>query len=158
MAPTDGRSDFDFFMGEWIVHHRRLVGRLVGSQQWEAFKGRSRAWALMDGLGNVDDNLIDIPSGQYRALTLRSFDPATGDWAIWWLDGRHPHQLDVPVKGRFEDGVGTFLAVDRMDGQTIIVRFRWRDTLTASPQWEQAFSADGGETWETNWTMRFERG
>ena len=107
--------------------------------------------------GNVDDNVLDIPTGQYRALTVRSFDPATGLWAIWWLDSRNPHALDVPVKGAFKGGVGTFLADDQLDGKPIKVRFLWLATQTSSPRWEQAFSPDGGLSWETNWTMQFTR-
>lgn len=151
------QADFDFFMGDWKVHHRRLVSRLTGSSEWQEFSGQSRAWKVMGGQGNVDDNVIDIPAGQYRALTLRSYDPGTGQWAIWWLDGRNPHNLDVPVKGSFRNGVGQFLADDTLGGKPIKVRFLWLDTQTGSPCWEQAFSADGGKTWETNWTMRFTR-
>ncbi len=158
MHAVDGSNDFDFLIGDWTVQHRRLVGRLVGSNEWQVFGGRAQVRKLMDGMANVDDNEVDIPSGTYRAVSLRSFDPATGQWAIWWLDGRHPHQLDVPVKGSFRDGVGTFLADDTLDGRPIRVRFLWRDTDTPAPLWEQAFSPDGGATWETNWTMRFVRG
>lgn len=150
-------NDFDFFMGEWRVRHRRLVDRLAGSNEWQETEGQSRAWPVMGGQGNIDDNIINIPSGQYRAVTLRSYDPASGQWAIWWLDARNPHSLDVPVLGSFSDGIGTFLADDMFNGRPIKVRFLWLDTHTASPRWEQAFSPDGGATWETNWTMQFTR-
>jgi hypothetical protein len=83
--------------------------------------------------------------------------PAGGTWAIWWLDGRNPHALDVPVIGRFEGGVGSFHADDVLDGAPVRMRFLWLRTDTAMPRWEQALSADGGATWETNWTMDFER-
>lgn len=150
-------ADFDFFIGEWKVRHRRLVSRLTGSNEWQEFNGRSRAWKLMDGQGNVDDNFIELPAGEYRAVTLRSYDPLSEQWAIWWLDARNSHSLDVPVKGGFRDGVGVFLADDVFDGKPINVRFLWLDTDTSSPRWEQAFSPNGGTTWETNWTMQFER-
>jgi hypothetical protein len=150
-------DDFDFLMGEWRVHHRRLVARLAGSDEWQEFEGSSRAFQVMDGQGNIDDNIVDIPSGQYRAITVRSFDPTSRQWAIWWLDARHAHTLEVPVKGTFRDGIGTFVADDVLDGRPIKVRFLWLDTLSGSPRWEQAFSADDGATWETNWTMQFTR-
>ena len=88
---------------------------------------------------------------------MRSYDTQSGEWAIWWLDARHPHTFEVPVKGTFRDGVGTFLADDVFDGKPIKVRFLWLDTQTGTPRWEQAFSADGGANWETNWIMRFAR-
>ena len=113
---------------------------------------------MLGGNGNIEDNLLHLPAGDYRAVAIRSFDAASGDWAIWWLDQRAPHQLDVPVIGKFEDGVGTFLAEDILDNRTIRLRFLWLSTDTATPRWEQAMSDDDGVTWETNWTMDFARG
>jgi hypothetical protein len=105
----------------------------------------------------MDDNVLNLPGGAYRAVTLRSFDLQTQTWAIWWLDGRTPHALDVPMIGAFRDGVGTFHADDTLAGRPIRVRFLWTRTCEDAPQWEQAFSADGGESWETNWVMQFNR-
>lgn len=155
--PRDGRGDFDFLIGDWEVHHRRLVRRLAGCTEWQSFGGRSRLVKVLGGQGTVDDNEIDLPGGAYRALTVRSFDPASGQWAIWWLDQRWPHRIDVPMIGRFSDGIGRFHADDAFEGRPIRVRFLWTDTASGSPHWEQAFSADGGQTWETNWQMRFVR-
>ena len=78
-------------------------------------------------------------------------------WAIWWLPSTNPHRLDVPVIGRFNGGVGSFYAEDSLRGQPITVRFLWSNTLGTSPRWEQAMSADGGASWETNWVMEFTR-
>jgi hypothetical protein len=152
----DGRGDFDFEEGSWAVRHRRLVTRLAGATDWEEFDGTSRMSRLMGGLANVEDNLLHLPSGSYRALALRTFDPATGLWAIWWVDGRAPHQLDVPVKGRFQDGVGRFVAEDSFQGRPVLVEFQWRQT-PEGPRWQQAFSPDRGGAWEVNWTMDFRR-
>ena len=117
---TQGSSakDFDFLLGRWRVSHRRLKRRLQGSTDWEVFRGTSEAWRLMNGAGNVDDNLIELPAGPYRAVSLRAFDPQTRQWAIWWLDGRAPAQIDVPVRGSFADGVGVFLADDTFEGRS----------------------------------------
>ncbi len=150
-------ADFDFQIGRWQVAHRRLRARLVNSTDWEDFSGTCEMRPVLGGLGNVEDNILDISTGTYRAIAVRSFDPVAGTWAIWWLDGRNPHVLDVPVIGRFEDGTGTFLAVDNSGARPIHVRFLWLETLTPTPRWEQAMSDDGGATWETNWTMNFTR-
>jgi hypothetical protein len=159
-SPSDldaRRRDWAWMVGDWRVQHRRLKGRLVGSSEWETFDGTCAMWLTLGGLGNVDDNVLELPDGTYRAMTVRAFDSASGQWSIWWLDGRNPTALDVPVRGGFVDGVGRFEADDVLDGRPIRVRFRWLDTDTASPRWEQAFSADGGETWEVNWVMQFSR-
>ena len=149
--------DFDFYMGSWRVHHRRLRERLAGSDEWDEFEGTSRAWPILDGAGNVDDNVLELPTGTYRAISLRTFDPATDQWSIWWLDGRSPGRLDPPVVGSFKDGVGTFLAADTFNGRRILVRFLWSDITDTTCRWEQAFSTDGGTTWEVNWVMESTR-
>jgi hypothetical protein len=152
-----GAGDFDFFIGRWRVRHRRLKERLAGCQDWEEFDGSSAVQKVLGGLGNMDDNLLELPGGAYRAVTLRAFDPGKGLWSIWWLDGRHPGQLDVPMVGSFENGVGTFYADDTFQSRPIRVRFLWTMPGRDAPRWEQAFSADGGASWETNWVMDFTR-
>ena len=149
--------DFDFQIGAWNVQHRRLKERLANGSDWEAFAGTCTMSLLLGGNGNVEDNILHISTGTYRAVALRSFDPVKQSWAIWWLDAREPHSLDVPVIGSFENGVGTFYADDVLNGIPVRVRFLWTKTNTPSPRWEQAMSSDDGKTWETNWTMDFNR-
>ncbi len=149
-------TDFDFFFGRWAVHHRRLVQRLAGCHDWQEFGGSSVVMPLLGGLGNVDDNVIELPAGTYRAATLRAFDPAQRQWRIWWLDARWPTvPLEPPMVGGFEGSTGSFFAEDSFEGRPIHVRFLW--TAGTLPRWEQAFSEDGGRNWETNWTMAFSR-
>lgn len=158
-APTRSSeaSDFDFFIGSWRVAHRRLKERLASNNEWVEFGGTAVTQKILGGLGNIDDNTLDLPTGPYRAVTLRSFDVDRKQWSIWWLDGRNPGQLDTPVVGRFKDGVGTFYADDTFDENPIRVRFLWTQLRPGAPRWEQAFSANAGATWETNWTMDFTR-
>ena len=154
---TDHCTEFDFQQGRWQVRHRRLMARLAGCSEWETFAGTSEQRPLLGGNGNVEDNLLHLPAGDYRAVALRSYDPEAGTWAIWWLDARNPHALDIPVTGRFEQGIGTFYADDTHEGRAVRLRFLWLDTQGDTPRWEQALSADGGESWETNWVMEFSR-
>jgi hypothetical protein len=150
--------DFDFFVGDWRVHHRRLKERLADNHEWVEFTGTCSMRKLMDGLGNVDDNVLNLPEGAYRAVSLRAYDPKTGLWAIWWLDGRNPHgELDPPVKGHFVDGVGIFETNDTLRGKPIRVRFTWSHITANSATWEQSFSPDAGKTWEMNWHMDLTR-
>ena len=153
MEPGPAVHGFDFYMGRWRVHHRRLVKRLAGSDEWQEFDGTSTAWPLLDGAGNVDDNVLELPAGTYRAISLRSYDPATNRWSIWWLDGRSASRLDPPVVGGFEDGIGTFVGEDTFEGRPILVRYTWSNISPTTCRWAQAFSDDGGRTWETNWIM-----
>ena len=153
----NGAEDFNFFIGNWSVSHRRLKERLANCHEWQEFAGTCTVMKILGGQGNFDDNFLELPDAGYRAATLRSFDEATGLWSIWWLDSRFPGQLDTPVRGRFENKVGQFFADDSFAGLAIRVRFLWTQTNPDAPRWEQAFSVDGGVTWETNWTMDFKR-
>ncbi|HEU4664963.1 MAG TPA: hypothetical protein VFS55_13125 [Dokdonella sp.] len=153
-----GLHDFDFLVGEWRVHSRRLKEVLASSHDWYEFDGTIRSWPLMEGRANVDDTVFNLPTGVYRGVAPRAYDPKTGQWAIWWIDGRNPFgNLDPPVKGRFVDGVGTFYAHDTLRGQPIKVRFIWSQITKTGAHWEQAYSPDGGKTWETNWLQTLER-
>lgn len=149
--------DFDGLYGHWRVHHRRLRDRLAGCTEWETFQGLSHMQPLMGHQGNVDHNLLDLPQGRYRASTIRCWDPVQKQWSIWWLDARFPGAIEAPMVGRFEGGDGVFYADEDFRGQPIKVRFLWLRTRSDRPRWEQAFSPDGGKTWETNWEMEFER-
>ena len=156
-SAANAPADFDFAVGDWQVRHRRLRDRLVGCTEWVEFDGEMSTRKVLGGFGNVEDNLLHLPEGAYRALALRSFDPHRRQWSIWWLDARVPGQIDVPVVGTFDGRVGTFYADDTLNGAPIRIRFIWCAADPTNPRWEQAFSADAGASWETNWTMEFRR-
>lgn len=148
-------AEFDPLFGEWNVKHHRLRETFVESDDWQEFLGVSATRPILGGLGNLEDNVINFPGGSFRAVAMRSFDVATGKWAIWWCDQRNPHNMDTPIIGEFIDGVGVFYGDHVIGGKPIKVRFYWKDITTSTPHWEQAFSADDGRTWETCWTMDF---
>jgi hypothetical protein len=153
-----GVHDFDFFVGKWQTHSHKLKERLAGSHDWEDFDGTIRSFKLMNGMANVDDTEFDMPEGIYRGVAPRAYDPKTGLWAIWWIDGRNPHgAVDPPVRGRFIQGVGTFYGDDTLRGKPVKVRFVWSNITPTSAHWEQAFSGDGGKTWEVNWSQVLRR-
>jgi hypothetical protein len=145
--------DFDFFFGEWRVRHRRLRRRLVNASDWEEFDGVTKCISLLGGLANLNDSLVHRPGGPTRGMGLRAFNPATNTWGDWYLDGRDPTRIEVHGVGRFENGVATFYADDVCEGRPIKVRGVWSNITKRSFQWEQAFSPDGGRTWETNYVM-----
>ncbi len=150
--------DFDFLVGRWNVHHRRLKERLAGSHEWIEFEGSAVTQKILGGFGTLDDTTIDFPEGGWRGAGLRAFDPQSGQWSIWWLDSRMPlGPLDPPMRGGFHDGIGTFNAEEMIDGKPTRVRFIWSRITPTSCRWEQAFSIDGGVHWETNWVMDFTR-
>ena len=147
---------FDFFMGSWNVHNRRLRRRLKGSDEWDEFAATVVARPLLDGLGNEDEFRTDYDGG-FIGMSFRFFDPEKKRWSIYWADSRRCGELDPPVLGAFSGDTGIFVGEDIFEGRPILVRFLWSGATTKTPRWEQAFSDDGGETWETNWVMTFTR-
>jgi hypothetical protein len=152
----DGRADFDFLIGRWNVHHRRLRERLKGSTSWEAFEGISATRTILGRLGNLDEVILYREAGPVEALTLRFFDPKAAQWSIYWADSTNGFQ-PPPVIGGFKEGRGEFYSQEAFEGKSIFCRFIWSNITPTSCRWEQAFSTDGGKTWETNWIMEFTR-
>lgn len=151
----DGSRDFDFLMGSWKVHNRRLRERLKGSTQWDEFEATSVARPLLNGLGNEDEYRTDHWQS-FVGMSFRYFDPATKQWSIYWADSRRGI-LEPPVVGSFSGATGVFEGTDTFEGRPIRVRFIWSRVMTPSPRWEQSFSEDEGKTWEMNWVMDMTR-
>jgi hypothetical protein len=149
-------GDFDFLTGHWIVRNRRLRDRFVGWETWDEFEATAVSRQLLGGLGNEDEFRL-AHTGAYVGMAFRFFDPATKLWSIYWADSRRPGLLDPPVFGAFDGHTGVFDGADTYDGRRILVRMTWSRVSTSTPRWEQAFSDDDGDSWETNWVMRFSR-
>ncbi|HET9907523.1 MAG TPA: hypothetical protein VFQ23_12805 [Anaerolineales bacterium] len=153
---NDGRDDFDFLIGTWRVHHRRLKERLKGSTEWEEFEGETVDRKILNGIGNQDENILHRKTGSIHAISLRLFNSESKEWSIYWSTNV-TGTLDVPMVGGFKERTGEFYSQEIFEGQHIYNRFIWTKITANSCQWEQAFSEDGGKTWETNWIMEFER-
>lgn len=150
-----GASDFDFLQGEWLISHRRLRERLVGSTQWFEFETPFVMQAILGGLGNIDQ-CRTTEGAFYEGVSLRLFDLATGTWHIYWVDSNGA-RLCPPVVGAFNGPLGSFHGEDSHQGRPVLVTFQWNCEDATRPVWQQAFSADGGNSWETNWYMHFRR-
>ena len=151
-AARASKHDFDFLFGSWKVRNRYLRGRLRGSTEWVEFEASCEAMPLLHGLANLDRYTSERDGTPFEGMTLRLFDPATGEWTLHWADSAHPGALIPPMRGAFRGGVGEFFGDETVDGRTVLCRFLWTPD---PPRWEQAFSDDGGKTWETNWIMEF---
>ena len=156
VAAESTARDFDFWMGRWKGRNRRLRERLAGCTEWDEFESKSIGRSILGGTANEDVFLTDYAGG-YVGMSFRFFDPETKLWSIYWADSRNPGPLEPPVAGRFDGDVGIFEGPDTFEGRPIVVRYTWSSVTTPTPRWEQAFSDDGGETWETNFVTEFAR-
>ena len=150
----DGTHDFDFEVGDWTVSNRRLRQRLCGCTEWDEFEATATMRAFPDRMGNHEILRSEHVPG-YIGMAFRLYDPKTRLWSIHWVDNQY-RTMEAPMVGAFHgDGIGMFEGEYELAGRPLLVRFLW--SRGERPRWEQAFSDDGGATWETNWTMEFRR-
>src|SRR5579875_123034 len=148
-----GARDFDFLHGEWRVRNRKLRRPLSGEAEWDEFDGATTERPLWGGRANIEEYRATRPDGTpLRGLALRLYEPRTRRWTIHWSNAL-TGTLDAPMTGAFRDGVGEFHGDDVYEGRAIRLRFYWTSLSASEARWEQAFSTDGGRTWETNWIM-----
>lgn len=157
MSTIDGQHDFDFIFGNWKIHNRRLLDPLTGSGTWVEFDGTSVARPVWDGKANVDEYQAESPSGHIEGLTVRTYNVKTQQWSIYWASQANGTFGLPAMTGEFKNGRGEFYNQEYFNGRSIFVRFLWTVSSADACRWEQAFSGDGGKTWETNWTMAMTR-
>ena len=153
-APArDGLHDFDFVIGRWNVHLRKLLHPLTGSTEWVEYTGTSVMNKIWDGRANMEEFKVASTDGRLRidAQTLRLYDPETQRWSIWLADAGHGKLSGPPTVGAFHDGRGEFLDAEDYGGRTILVRYVWTRPTPTTARMEQSFSADWGRSWEVNW-------
>lgn len=152
----DNGNGFSFEYGTWRTHYRLLRNRLAGDHVWYDCYGTSVTRPFWNGRGNLEDGDLKCPTRYIGGLTLRLYDARTHQWTLWW-GTRALAVAPPPQIGHFDaDGVGRFYAYDSWKGTPVINRFKWT-IVRGNPHFEQAYSTDGGKTWETNWTTDYER-
>jgi hypothetical protein len=160
-APTgivqrDGQHDFDFEFGSWKVRLKRLPRPLTGSSDWVEMEGTSIVRKVWDGRANLGELDVQNATSHIEGLSLRLYDPQSRQWSIYWANARDGG-LGTAMIGQFANGRGEFFNQEVFEGRAIYVRFIFSDITAAAFRLEQAFSADGGRTWETNWIAEFAR-
>jgi len=155
---ADGGHGFDFLIGDWKAHLRQLDKPLTGSTTWVEYEGISRTHKVLDTNANFEEFAVR-PTGAAgkakKGQTLRLYNPDTREWSIYLVDA-DKGQLPLPATvGRFKDGKGEFYDMELWNGRTILVRYQWTPGKPG-PHFEQAFSTDGGKSWEVNWVLDLE--
>ena len=152
--PPDGQHDFDFEVGRWHVHLERLVAPLAHSTTWVRLDGTSVVRPVWNGLANLGELEVDGPGGHIEGLSFRVYDPRARQWRIHWANSTDG-VLGPAMVGGFRDGRGEFYDQEDFNGRAILVRFIFSGITKTSFSIEQAFSDDGGISWETNWISTF---
>ena len=152
----DGQHDFDFNIGTWKTHISRLQNPLTGSTTWVEYDGISVVREILSGRASLFELTADGPAGHLEGVGLRLYNPQSHQWSLNWANGK-TGILGVPTIGEFKDGRGVFVDQESFNDRVILVRNSFMDITPNSARFEQTFSDDGGQTWETNWVMTFTR-
>jgi hypothetical protein len=150
-SERDGQHDFDFALGSWKAHLKRLEHPLTGSKAWVEFDGTFVARKVWDGRAMIEEVELNSPDGHIEGLTLRLYNAQTHQWRIYWANSKNGAMDPSPQVGQFENGRGEFYGTDTLNGKLIYVRFVWTNTNSNTPHFEQSYSDDGGKNWEVNW-------
>ena len=149
--PRDGSHDFDFEVGKWKLHVRKLEHPLSGQQKWLDYSGTATTRPIWSGKGQVSELDIETAQGAHiEGFTLRTYSPASHQWYLYWASAKAP-KIDVPTVGEFKGDRGEFYDQEMFDGRMILVRYIWSAMTKTSAHFAQSFSIDGGTTWEPNW-------
>ena len=153
-SASSSQNDFDFLVGKWIMHNRRLNRRLENCKDWTEFESTDENSKILSGIGDIDtyktNEMPGMAGTPFAGFTLRIFNPQTRLWSLYWV-ANNKGVLAPPQVGSFENNVGHFFAKDTYKGKNVIVVFRWDARDKNRPIWSQASSADNGKTWEWNW-------
>jgi len=158
-AQHDGAHDFDFLIGNWKAHVRRLPDRLSGSTTWVEYDGISNHKKLFGSNSNLEEFEVDNPAKglHIKAQTLRLYNPVSHQWSIYLIDVNKGTLSLPPVVGQFTGRRGEFLDQEEDKGRAILVRYVWLDISPHAARMEQSFSDDGGKSWEVNWICELSR-
>ena len=146
----DEEHDFDFELGSWKIHLKRLVHPLADSTTWVEFDGTTVTRKIWNGRAQIEEFHTDGSTGHVEGLTLRLYRPEGRQWYLYWANSKDG-VLGLPTIGEFKDGVGDFYDQEPYNGRVILVRYIWSRLTPNSAHFEQSFSDDGGKTWEVNW-------
>jgi hypothetical protein len=148
--PRNGAHDFDFELGEWTTHLKRLQHPLTGSTTWVEYTGTTTVRPILGGRANIAELVVDGPAGRIEGAALRLYSPQSRQWTLNYFNAADG-LLTPSMTGEFRDGRGVFHGQDTLGGRSILVRFVITKAGSDTYRFEQSFSADGGETWELNW-------
>jgi hypothetical protein len=152
----DGQHDFDFNIGTWHTHIKRLEHPLTGSTSWVEMQGTVVVRKVWDGRAQLEEIEADGASGHFEGLTLFLYNPEAHQWSQTFSKGSDG-TVSQPAIGEFKNGRGEFYDQEPYNGRTILVRIVWSDITADSHRFEQSFSDDGGKTWEPNFVATLTR-
>jgi hypothetical protein len=154
--PRDGAHDFDFNIGVWRTHIRRIKDPLSGSDAGYEMNGTVTVRPVWGGRAELEEIEGDGPSGHWQGMTLFLYDPSAHQWSQTFI-GADSGTLNAPTIGSFANGRGELFATDTVKGRAVLLRGVWSNIEPDSHDYVESFSDDGGKTWSASFIAHLTR-
>jgi hypothetical protein len=145
-AVRDGQHDFDFNLGVWRTHIRRVLDPLSGGTHSMELNGTVSVRKVWDGRAWLEEIEADGPNGHWEGMTLFLYNPQAHQWSQNFADSQNG-VATTPLIGEFKNGRGELFSQDTRGGRTLLIRAVWSDITPATHHFEESYSDDGGKTW-----------
>jgi hypothetical protein len=145
-ALRDGQHDFDFNLGVWRTHIRRVLDPLSGGTHSMEMNGTVSVRKVWDGRAWLEEIEADGPNGHWEGMTLFTYNPQAHQWSQNFVDSQNG-VVTSPLIGEFKNGRGELFAQDTRGGRTLLIRAVWSDITPDAHHFEESYSDDGGKSW-----------
>ena len=81
----DGQHDFDFEIGKWKAHVKKLINPLSNSKEWEDYDGTVVTAPFMEGKGNLSEMNVDgaTSHAHIQIIAVRLYNSSSRQWSIY---------------------------------------------------------------------------
>ncbi len=80
-AMRDGQHDFDFNIGVWHTHIKRILDPFASSSESVELNGTVTVRKVWDGKAELEEIEADGPKGHWEGLTLFLYNPTAHQWS-----------------------------------------------------------------------------
>lgn len=151
---------FDFWIGDWKINEQILEE----DGSWISLNASTHVIPELNGcalLEKWEGEVMFFWEGMkhpesMKGMSIRSYDPQSEKWSIYWMDSRHP-VFGVPYTGNFKSNKGEFYRTWETPQGMREGRITFNKTGKDSVKWKLAVSRDEGKNWTTLWIMDMQR-
>ena len=157
-APVrDGLHDVDFNLGKWHTSIRRYADPFSAPSHFASLEGTVTVRPVWNGKALLEEIEADGPNGHWQGLTLFLYNPQSGQWSQNYANAAQGHFEAAATIGEQRGRDIELYSTDTAGGRAILVKGLWSEIEPDSHRYTEAYSDDGGRTWQTAFDARLTR-
>jgi len=158
-ATHDGQHDFDFDVGVWHTHIRRVLDPFASGSGSVELDGTVSVRKVWGGKAELEEVEVDGPKGHWEGLSLLLYNPIAHQWSQSFVNSRvGTITASASTVGEFKDGRGVLIGQDSSTyDRSILVKVIYSDIKPDSHRYEEWYSNDAGTTWVLSFTADLTR-